>query len=201
MNFLLKVLVLLACSVIYFSCSEKDKDLITSINSTYTLLEKDGSSFVTTFSLKGLEDSKPFLVTLSPEQALEIGEMLKRNIHKVALEVMHDVEVVVHPKEGNKDNGITISATGVNFSGDNLLVAIHFGPSSNMDKASNSTGTDGPGPYEDWATHTCTGAPCSCCGFSKRGNGTIKGCFCADGETGCLRHMGELSKCNHTVSG
>ena len=43
-------------------------------------------------------------------------------------------------------------------------------------------------------THTCTGAPCSCCSFIRK-SVTIIGCTC-DGSNPC-----QGSKCNHTVTG
>jgi len=45
-------------------------------------------------------------------------------------------------------------------------------------------------------THTCTGAPCSCCKFSKAKNGKIQGCYCSTLDL-CRYQPGD--KCNHTV--
>ncbi|MBK6929543.1 MAG: hypothetical protein IPH12_01275 [Saprospirales bacterium] len=47
--------------------------------------------------------------------------------------------------------------------------------------------------------HTCTSAPCSCCDFVKREDGTIKGCKCIF-DNDCQHHPGDSNRCDHTVT-
>ncbi|WP_192347072.1 hypothetical protein [Algoriphagus sp. Y33] len=87
-----------------------------------------------------------------------------------------------------EDNSImAIIATGLDSENKKISLAVNFKTSPNL-RIENIP--DSYVIYQSEETHTCTGAPCSSCGFERDQIGRIIGCLCFSGG----------GTCNHTVT-